>query len=77
MKVYLYGTLGHLGGASTKIRHLLRLLHKEVDFAVILTHPCQHQNKRGRGAACGNGKRSLISCLAIVDDGEGVAGTGN
>ena len=46
MKVYLYGTPGHLGGAATKIRHLLRLLHKEVDFTVILTHPCWRRNKQ-------------------------------
>ena len=44
--MYLYGTPGHLGGAATKIRHLLRLLHKEVDFTVILTHPCWRRNKQ-------------------------------
>lgn len=42
-------TLGHLGGAATKIRHLLRLLHKEVDFTVILTHPCWRRNKQVMG----------------------------
>lgn len=49
MKVYLYGTPGHLGGAATKIRHLLRLLHKEVDFTVILTHPGWRRNKQVMG----------------------------
>ena len=49
MKVYLYGTPGHLGGAATKIRHLLRLLHKEVDFTVILTHPSWRRNKQVMG----------------------------
>lgn len=45
----MYGTPGHLGGATTKIRHLLRLLHKEADLTVILTHPSQHQYKQVMG----------------------------
>ncbi len=49
MKVYLYGTPGYLGGAATKIRHLLRLLHKEMDFTVILTHPSWRKNKQVMG----------------------------
>ncbi|MCS1413900.1 MAG: hypothetical protein M2R46_01618 [Verrucomicrobia subdivision 3 bacterium] len=34
MKVYLYGTPGMIGGAATKIRHLLRLLRHDADFTV-------------------------------------------
>ncbi|MCS1411998.1 MAG: hypothetical protein M2R45_05201 [Verrucomicrobia subdivision 3 bacterium] len=49
MKVYLYGTPGNIGGAATKIRHLLRLLHQEVDFTVILTHPSWRKNKQVMG----------------------------
>lgn len=36
MTVYLYGMPGKVGGAATKIAHLLQLLHRQIHFKLIL-----------------------------------------
>ena len=36
VKLYIFGTPGRIGGAATKIRHLLYLLHNEFDITVVL-----------------------------------------
>lgn len=46
MNIYLYGTPGLVGGAATKIRHLLRLLHRRLRIAVVLPHT---QSRRDKG----------------------------
>jgi len=35
LPVYLFGTPGNLGGASTKICHLVRLLHKDFQITIV------------------------------------------
>ena len=36
--LFLFGTPGRVGGAATKIRHLILLLHKEMHITVVLNH---------------------------------------
>lgn len=37
-KLYIFGIPGRIGGAATKIAHLIRLLHRDYDISVVLPH---------------------------------------
>lgn len=45
-KLYIFGTPGDVGGAATKISHLLRLLHESFDITVVPSHISFRKNKR-------------------------------
>ena len=45
MKVYLFGTPGKVGGAATKLAHLLKLLHKDFEWTVVLPHIAVQKDK--------------------------------
>ena len=44
-KVYLIGTPGRVGGAATKIAHLIRLLHRDFHLMVVLPHKAMGKEK--------------------------------
>lgn len=56
---------GHLGGAATKIRHWLRLLHKEADFTVILTQSVPAQEQAGEEASWLGAARAVLVLLNL------------
>lgn len=45
MPVYLYGVPGRIGGAATKIRHLLSLLHQNLEMIVVLPKASWRKDK--------------------------------
>src|SRR5207249_3880543 len=61
--IYIFGVPGKVGGASTKLAHLIRLLHRVCRITVVLPHVAAAQDKDVKNLTA----PYVVSCVLLKD----------